>query len=592
MSELTSWDLSFIYPNREAFLEEKKEVEALIDKMASYQGHLGEEDKLKEYLTYTVELNEKLQKLYSYASHLSDLNKKDLDRATDHSSMVMLLQKLGAALSFENPEIIGLGKEKIFSFLENNPDFAQFRFGFEKLFRGQKFVLSGDKEKLLASYSPLLREGSTLYSQLSVSDYSPKEITLSDGKKVSVSQSTWTHLIEEAKTKEDRQAIFEALYGYFDLHKSTYGEIYNLVLQAQLAEVKSRGYSSILEEHLYHNAIPEKVFLNLIEVASKGSEPLKKYYRLRAKALGLEKHRSYDRFLKLAHSSKKYTYEEAKELFFASIDHFPADFKEKAREVLKPGYVDVYPADGKRSGAYSGGGSGVHPVILLNYCSSLEDVFTLAHESGHSIHTLYSMESQPIMLQDYTIFVAEIASTFNEHNLLDYLLSSGKMDKEDKIAMLQKQIDEICSTFYRQTLFAHYEYEISKLAEQGVPINYQVLSNKMKELYSLYYGIDIEEEKLKPLVWAYIPHLFYTPFYVYQYATSFTSSMLIYQRVKNKEEGAFEQYISLLRSGGSDYPVEQVKKAGVDLTEKYPFEAVVKRMGELVDELERLLEEK
>lgn len=202
------------------------------------------------------------------------------------------------------------------------------------------------------------------------------------------------------------------------------------------------------------------------------------------------------------------------------------------------------------------------------------------------------MESQPVMKQNYTIFVAEIASTFNEHNLLDYLMESGTLDRNDKIALLQKSIDEIVSTFYRQTLFAHYEYEISKLCEEGKPINYQVLCDKMIELYKTYYGIDIAEEKVKPFVWAYIPHLFYTPFYVYQYATSFTASMLIYENVKNHKPEAFENYIKMLKAGGSTYPIDEVKIAGVDLTKKDAFLAVVDRMEELVDQLEKLLEEK
>ena len=355
--------------------------------------------------------------------------------------------------------------------------------------------------------------------------------------------------------------------------------------------MKARGYSSILSEHLSGNAIPESVFMNLVEVASTHAEPLHRYYRIRAKALGLEKHRSYDRFMPLAKSDKHYTYEEAKSLFFDSISSFPQDFQNKAHEVLKPGYVDVYPSSGKRSGAYSNGGSGVHPYILLNFVGNLEDVFTLAHESGHSIHTLYSEENQPKLKQGYAIFVAEIASTFNEHNLLDYLLSSDKLNKDDKIVLLQKAIDQIVSTFYRQTLFGHYEYDIAKLAEEGKPINYSVLNEEMVKLYKTYYGIDITEEKVKPMVWAYIPHLFYTPFYVYQYATSFTSSMLIYEKVKKGEKNAFENYIKMLSAGGSDWPIEEVKLGGVDLTTKEPFLSVIHRMEELVDQLEKLLSE-
>ena len=360
-------------------------------------------------------------------------------------------------------------------------------------------------------------------------------------------------------------------------------------MQAEIAEKKARGYSSILQAHLFRNKIPEDVFYNLIDVASTNNDGLKKYLNLRKKYLKLDKYHTYDRFLKLAHSEKKYTYEEGKELFFKSIEKFPEDFKNKAREVTKDGYVDVYHSLGKRTGAYSSGGENVHPFILLNYNDTLEDVFTLAHESGHSIHTLYSMESQPVVKQNYTIFVAEIASTFNEHNLLDYLMKSDSLSRNDKITLLEKAIDEIVATFYRQTLFGHYEYNISKMVEEGKPINHEVLSNEMISLYKMYYGLDINDEKVKKYVWAYIPHLFYTPFYVYQYATSFTASMLIYKNVKNNVPGAFDNYIKMLKSGGSDYPIEEVKLAGVDLTKKDAFLSVTSYMDELVNQLEKLL---
>ena len=216
-------------------------------------------------------------------------------------------------------------------------------------------------------------------------------------------------------------------------------------------------------------------------------------------------------------------------------------------------------------------------------------MFTLAHESGHSIHTLYSLENQPTLKQNYTIFVAEIASTFNEHNLLDYLLNSGELSKNDKISLLQKSIDDICATFFRQALFAQYEYEIASLAEKGEPVNYQTFSNKMIELYEKYYGIDIREEKVKEYVWAYIPHLFNTPFYVYQYATCFAASMQIYANCKSGDKKAMEAYINMLKSCGSEYPYIQVKNAGVDLAKEEPYLSVVKRMEELLDQLEELV---
>ena len=247
--------------------------------------------------------------------------------------------------------------------------------------------------------------------------------------------------------------------------------------------------------------------------------------------------------------------------------------------------------DGKRTGAYSSGVCNFHPFILLNYSNTLSDVFTVAHEAGHSIHSLYAGDAQPPMLQDYTIFVAEIASTFNEHNLLDYLMSTGKLSKEEQIMLLQKAIDSIMSTFYRQTLFAEYELTASRMKEQDMPINHEVLSNIMIDLYKKYYDLDITEEKVKKYVWAYIPHLFGTPFYVYQYATSFAASFKIYQDVKENKPDAFERYTNLLKAGGSKYPVDEAKDAGVDFTKRETFEAVTKRMTELVDMLEKLLEE-
>lgn len=590
--ETNKWDLSKIYPNEEAFLKELDDVKNnIIPKYSSLQGRLSTEEGMKEYLLLEREADLKISHLAMFASMRSDLDKKNVENAKDYAKIDNLFNEYSIACSFANPEILSLGKEHVDEFLKKNPEFSDFDFMFDKLFRGAKFILPANEEKLTSYYSPLENEGSQLYSLLSVADYAPKKVTLSDGSEAVVSQANWTTLVSNASSQEDRRRIFESLYTYYDEHKNTYAEIYNSVVQSQLAELKIRGYKSILEEHLYSNNISEEVFHNLVEVASSETEPLHRYYEIRRKYLGLEKHRSYDRFVQLAKSEKKYTYEEAKNLFYDSIKDFPADFVSKAHDVTSDGYVDVYNNPGKRTGAYSSGGENIHPFILLNFNGELEDVFTLAHESGHSIHTLYSEESQPLVKQNYTIFVAEIASTFNEHNLLDYLMQSDSLSKNDKIALLQKAIDQIVSTFYRQTLFGQYEYEIALKAEQGEPINYSLLSNEMIKLYKTYYGIDISEEKVKPLVWAYIPHLFYTPFYVYQYATSFTASMLIYEKVKNKEPHAFDNYLKMLKSGGSTYPIDEVKLAGVDLTKKENFSCVTRRMKELVDQLEKLLAE-
>lgn len=586
------WNLTHIYKTQEDFekdLDYAKKV--ILPGITELEGKLKNDEDLVKYFDLERKANEVLNHLGRFASRRSDLDKKDVKNLSDLAKIDNLFNDFGSADSYSTPEILSLGKEHREKFFLNHPEYKDFDFQVEKIFRGEKFTLPAVEERLLSYYAPLEGSGSSLYSQLSVGDYTPKKITLSSGKEVEVNRSNWTSLEGSLENPEDRKKVFLSLYSWYSEHKNTYGEIYNSVVQSELSERKARGYSSILQEHLYHNKIDESVFHNLVEAANENAEPLHKYYEIRRKYFGLDHHRSYDRFLSLAKSEKKYTYEEAKEIFFDSIKDYPEDYQKKAQDVLAEGYVDVYPRSGKRTGGYSSGSANVHPYILLNFNGDLEDVFTLAHEAGHSVHTMYSEEAQPLVKQDYTIFVAEIASTFNEHNLLDYFRKSKSLSKNDKIALLQKSIDQIVSTFYRQTLFAQYEYEISQKAERGEPINYQVLSDERAKLYKAYYGIDITEEELKPLVWAYIPHLFYTPFYVYQYATSFTASMLIYKNFRSGTKDAFNNYLKMLKSGGSRYPIDEVKLAGVDLTKKEAFSAVTGRRKELVEELDKLLNE-
>ncbi len=586
-----NWDLSNLYTSDEAYEKDLQEFKDIIPQFASFKGKLSDDDALVSFFNLQLKIELLVNRLYAYAASIADLDRRNTKSVARENELVSLLRELNSVTSYADPEIISLGKERMDKFFASHPEQSQFDFHIQKLFDGQTHVLSSDKEKIIADYSAFSSVGSNLYSVLSVGDYAPSSCTLSDGREVTVSTANWTTLIMKEEKQEDRKAIFDTLYSYFNKHKNTYAEIYNFGVQEQLGTMKTRGYNSILEEHLDKNQIPKEVFLNLIKVAHEGSDSLKKYYEIRRKHLGLEKHRSYDRFLPLAKSETKVSYEEARDIFFDSIAHFSQDYQDKAREVTAEGMVDVDPKDGKRTGAYSRGGGNLKPMILLNFQGTLEDVFTLAHEAGHSIHTLYSEEAQPVMKQDYTIFVAEIASTFNEHNLLDYLLKKDSLSKEDKIVLLQKSIDEIVGTFYRQTLFAEYEYKASQIVENGGNLDCETLSNIMVELYKDYYGIDISEEVYKPLVWCYIPHLFYTPFYVYQYATSFAASLELYSRVKDNVPGAFEKHISLLRSGDSDYPIAEVQAAGVDLTTPEPFLAVVKRMDTLVQELDELLKD-
>lgn len=583
------WDLTYHFKTVKDFEKAFDQAGKIIDKMASFKGKLGQEKDFIAYFDLQKEFQEIGLRVYQYASLSSDLNKKDTEKAARLQKVQLAFAKLQQAVSFEEPELIALGKDKVMSFIDKNPSLEEYRFSMEKLFRRQEHILDDQSEALLANYGTLSNAGRSLYSSLSVADIEGTDVMLDNGDIVTITNSNYRAFIQKSDSAEDRKNIFEAVFDYYAAHKNTYANIYKTVLDADYARMKVRKYKSSLESYLFNNNIPTDVYYSLTKVARENTGPVKKYLKLRKDYLGLDVHRTYDRFLELAKSDKEYEFEEAKTLFFNSIKHFPEDFQAKAKEVLREGFVDVLEQPGKRTGAYSSSMPNMHPFILLNYDKTLSNVFTVAHEAGHSMHSMYAAEAQPTSLQNYTIFVAEVASTFNEHNLLDYIIKESKASKNEKIALLQRAIDDIMGTFYRQTLFAIYELETHKLIENDQPITADALSKIMIDLYKEFYDMDITEENVKEYVWAYIPHLFYTPFYVYQYATSFAASLKIYENVKQGKENAFENYINLLKSGGSDYPVQQVLDAGVDLTNENAYKAVVNRLEELVNELEVVL---
>ena len=584
------WDLTKLYKTLTEWEKAYDSVEETINTMSTYKGKLNNYESFVEYYTLQRQLGIDFIKVYQYAALTSDKNRKITENAARVQKMGFLMSKLSQATAFESPELLAIGKETIDSFIAKNEVLKEYQFGLNKLFRNQEHVLDTKSESILANYSQLSGQGSEVYNALSVADKVDKEVTLSSGEKVVITSGNYRSYLSDLESPEDRKVVFEAIFSQYKEHKNAYAQIYNTILQSDVARMKNRKYKSSLDSYLFNNNIPLDVYHNLVNVAKENTAPIKRYYQMRKDYLGLEEHHTYDRFIPLAESGSKFSYEEAKELFFKSIEHLDEDFQSKAHTALEEGYVDVYETEGKQTGAYSWGATNEHPYILLNYDDTLSYVFTVAHEAGHSMHSLFSAESQPVATQNYTIFVAEIASTFNEHNLLDYFIKNAKATKEDKIQLLQQSIDDILGTFYRQTLFAAYELKAHELAEKGTPITHETLSNIMVDLYKEFYDIDITQENGKEFVWAYIPHLFNTPFYVYQYATSFATSLKLFELVKEDPKN-IESHMNLLKSGGSDYPVNQVKSAGVDLTNKDAFTAVVNRLNTLLDELEVALKE-
>jgi len=585
------WNLTNYYKTYEDFKVELENAKKLVSTLGEYKGKLNDKEKFNEYFSNQLIILERYEKLYLYAECSIDLDRKNTKALSDMQEVMFMFQQMGIETSFENSEILSLDEKYVYNCLNEYPNLKQFKYSFENLFRQKEHTPSAKEQRIIANYEALANNASETYSSLCDGDVKEHNITLDNNEVVNVCDANWTKLIGDSKSIDERKRIFDAEFSRFDEHKNTLASIYNSVLQADIAKAKSLGFDSSLEMYLYRNNIPTSLYHNLIEIAHKAAPFVKEYIDLRRKTLGLDEYHTYDRFLDLVESEneRNYTYEEAKNLFFDSIEKYPIEFKEFAKEALKDGYVDVYPSVGKRSGAYSNSTPKTHPCILLNFTGNLDSCFTLAHEAGHSIHSLFSSKYQPVATESYTIFVAEIASTFNEHNLLDYLLTKGALSKNEKIKLTQNALDDIMGTFIRQTLFAEYEFIAHDKAEKGEPITEETLSNIMIDLYKEYYGLDINKEVYKKYVWAYIHHFFPSPFYVYQYATSFSASLAIYQKVKNNEPNAFTNYLELLKSGGSDYPINLVKKAGVDFTKIDALESVVKRFEDLLNELKGAL---
>ncbi len=584
------WNLETLYADLESWQEDYEQCRKDIERLREYEGTLHEFDAFRRYFELHRKTSIRLNRLFQYAHLKSDLDKKNVENAARVQKMQHLISEYSQATAFESPELLKLGEETVFSFLKQDEQLKEYTFPMKKLFHQSQHILDEKSERLLTHYQQLASQGSELHGALSVADNASEEITLKSGETITVTSGNFRSHLADLQDPDDREQVFRTIYRHYDGHKHTFAQIYNTVLEADKALMQARGYDSTLEAFLHKNAIDPVVFKNLIEVAQDSVKPIKRYYQLRKEALGLEKHRTFDRFLPLAEGTSKFEYEEAKTLFYNAVDTLgDEEFGEKARDALKEGFVDVFEQDGKQTGAYSSSALDEHPFILLNFDRTLGDVFTVAHEAGHSMHSLFSMEHQPVPTQNYTIFVAEVASTFNEHLLLDYFIENNKGSREDRIQLLQQSIDDILATFYRQTLFAAYEREAHRLKEQGEPITYETLSKIMVDLYQHFYDIDITEEPGKQYVWAYIPHFFFAPYYVYQYATSFAASLKLYDRVKN-DPSALRDHLGLLKSGGDDFPVEQLRRAGVDLTEREAFEGVVSRLKELIDELEVALQ--
>ncbi|MEG0237571.1 oligoendopeptidase F, partial [Cetobacterium sp.] len=413
----------------------------------------------------------------------------------------------------------------------------------------------------------------------------------SDGTKLPITNAAYSKIVATNRNQEDRKKAFEALYNSFNTNKNTYASIYKSILQRDFASAQSRNYSSSLEKSLNPKDIPIKVYKSLIESTKENTAPLKRYIALRKKALGLKEYHYYDNSINIVDYNKEFSYEEAKESVLESVKPLGDSYYDGLNTALGEGWLDVYETPNKRSGAYSINIYDVHPYMLLNYNGTMDSVFTLAHELGHTMHSMLSTKNQPYPISSYTIFVAEVASTFNERLLLDNMLKKTT-DSKERIALIEQAISGIVGTYYIQTLFADYEYQAHQIVESGKAITPEILNNIMTNLFSEYFGDEMTMDELQKIIWSRIPHFYNSPYYVYQYATSFASSANLYSRITNdkytpeEREASKNAYLELLKSGGNDHPMNQLKKAGVDLSKKDTFLAVSTEFNRLLDLLE------
>ena len=582
------WNLSDIYENYSAWEKDFEKVSELKKELAGFKGQFGNEGKLLEFFQKQEEMDKISYKLYRYPQLARDLNSSDKEAVEYLQKVQFLFAEISTELSWVNLELVD-NRENIEKWIEKK-EFDDYRFGLKNLFRLQKHILEEKESKLLSYYSSFFSAPRSIYSEVTVTDVEWPQVTLSSGEKVDVTPANYSKILSTNRNQEDRKLMFQTFYTIYEKKKNTIAAIYNSILQKGIASKKAYNYDSFLLSHLESDNIPEEIYLNLVNTAKNNTKPLQRYLKLRKKILGLEKYYNFDGSINLIEFDKEYEYDDAKEIVLNSVAPLGKDYVEKMKKAISEGWLDVFEAKGKRTGAYSAGVYGVHPYMLLNYNKTLDSVFTLAHELGHTLHTLYSDENQPFSMADYTIFVAEVASTFNERLLLDYMLENTN-DPKERIALLEQEIGNIVGTFYFQALLADYEYQAHKLAEAGEPITAEVLSKIMEDLFDKYYGDIIEKDDLIYIFWARVPHFFNSPFYVYQYATCFASSAILYEKMINSSDESekkqtLDKYIQLLSSGGNDFPMEQLKKAGVDLSKIETIEAVAKQFDLLLDKLE------
>jgi oligoendopeptidase F len=588
-----TWNLAEIYPSDTAWRAEKDRVAGELPRLRSFQGKLGSSaSTLADALELQSRLDKEISRLYVYAGMLADQD----TRVSTYQGMQQEMQQLAANFSAQGsyiePELLHLGKDRIEKAIGSEPRLKNYAFYLHDVVRRAAHTLSDAEEKILADAGPLAGSASNIYGILANADFPYPTITLSDGRSVKVNQAGYAEL-RTLQNRDDRRAAMQAFFTSLGSFSRTLGTTINAEVQKVSFYAKARKYSSNLDVSLDGPNIPTSVYTRLIDGVNKSLPTFHRYLKLRKRMMKLpDALHYYDLYAPLvADVDLRYTPEEAEQHVLAAVAPLGTDYVNVVKRAFSSRWIDFYPTEGKRSGAYSNGGAyDVHPYMLLNYLGQYNDMSTLAHELGHTMHSYYSNSKQPYPTANYQTFVAEVASTFNEALLLDHMLKQIK-DENTRLSLLGNYLENAKSTVFRQTQFAEFELRMHQMAEKGQPITGEALAKLYLDITRRYYGHDAGVCLVDDYIaheWSYIPH-FYRDFYVFQYATSFTAAEALSAKVLAGDQSATARYLTFLSSGGSKYPIDLLKDAGVDMTTDEPLNLTVRKMNQVMDEMEQIL---
>jgi oligoendopeptidase F len=584
-----TWAIEDLYPNDEMWLKEYEKVKEMLPKASEFQGRLGKSAEiLLAFLRLHDEISMLTERVYVYANqkYHEDTNNAVYQDLSNKATALSV--QVNSTLAFAVPEILAIPEEMISQYKHEANDLMQYDFYLMDILRKKPHILTGEMEGLLAEAGEIAEAPGNIFSMFNNADIKFPEIEDENGSKVRITHGRYGQLLESTDRRVRREA-FEGVYATYKSYRNTLAAAFSSNVKQEVFFAKTRKYKSTMESALDAGNIPVEVYTNLVAAVHENVNLMHRYVSLRKKLLGVEELHMYDLYTPLIGEVKmEIPFEEAKKLVAKGLEPLGEDYQRILTEGYNHRWIDVYENENKRSGAYSWGAYGTHPYVLLNYNDTLNNVFTLAHEMGHAIHSYHSDREQPYIYAGYKIFVAEVASTCNEALLIDYMLKKTE-DKKEKAYLINHFLEKFKGTLYRQTMFAEFEMITHKLVEEGESLTAEALCKIYHDLNVVYYGEDIVIDPEIDMEWSRIPH-FYNAFYVYQYATGYSAAIALSRRILNDGPEAVANYIRFLSSGSSNHPIELLKAAGVDMSTKEPVNQALKMFEELLNQMDELLQ--